>query len=570
MINVFASCLLVAYFLFVTSKIFYFKKKINEISLSEKLIYGIIIISFISLGINFFTPLSPKLNTLIFVIIVLIAIVQKKAIITKQELILLLVISLLSTLFLLFSNTNRPDSGLYHYPYIKIINDEKIIFGLINLHPRFALISILQYQSAFFNNFILNLNGIVIPSAIIASATIILICEEIFLSIKKKKIHINDIFLLFLLIFISFQMSNYSKFGNDGPAHFLLFFLTIIFIKNFKNKEKFGEIFLLSIFVLLNKISLLVAILIPISHFFLNKLNFFKILNIKIIIGLALLTLWLLKNVIISSCLLFPIKNTCLENLSWSNPSKVVSYSIGIEAYAKGLPDQKEDNYLPGEVYYKNFNWFKTWIHGHFKKKILPGLGIYTLVLIIVFFLFYLKNKNQTKKKIIYKKYDYLQPYRIILYLSSFGSLIWFLKFPVYRLGYSTLALFIISLSIFIQKKFINENKFNFNLNYFKALFILSIIVILSKQLLRIEKNFNQNYFNYPWVKFFGSNAINSPTKNQPVKYKGKIIYRIPFEDSDQLCYFSKSICVPPHEVEKRLKFIENKTYKFYIKTKFY
>ena len=39
----------------------------------------------------------------------------------------------------------RPDAGLYHLPFTKILNEEKLILGLSNLHFRFGHTSILQY-----------------------------------------------------------------------------------------------------------------------------------------------------------------------------------------------------------------------------------------------------------------------------------------------------------------------------------------------------------------------------------------------------------------------------------------
>ena len=56
---------------------------------------------------------------------------------------------------------------MYHLPYTKIINDNKIIFGISNIHFRFGHTSILQYLNAIFNNYIFNSKGIIIPAAII-------------------------------------------------------------------------------------------------------------------------------------------------------------------------------------------------------------------------------------------------------------------------------------------------------------------------------------------------------------------------------------------------------------------
>ena len=186
MINIFFSCFAIAYFLFLIGNVSKFSKKNNSKSICEEIIYGLIIVSFLALLVNFFFPLTLEINSLIFCIVILIAILKKIFFINKEKFIIILFISLLSTLFLLLSESYRPDAGLYHYPYIKILNEEKIIFGLSNLHTRFGHISILQYQSAFFNNLIIGTNGIVIPLAIIASTTIVFICKEIFYSLKKK------------------------------------------------------------------------------------------------------------------------------------------------------------------------------------------------------------------------------------------------------------------------------------------------------------------------------------------------------------------------------------------------
>ena len=65
---------------------------------------------------------------------------------------LCLIISSISFLIMIFENSNRPDGGLYHLPFISILNEHKIILGISNIHFRFAHTSIIQYTSAVFNN----------------------------------------------------------------------------------------------------------------------------------------------------------------------------------------------------------------------------------------------------------------------------------------------------------------------------------------------------------------------------------------------------------------------------------
>ena len=81
------------------------------------------------------------------------------------------------------SNVYRPDAGLYHLPFINIINQEKIIVGLSNLHFRFGHISILQYTSAIFNNTLFAENGIVFPFNLILRLK-----NQFVLELKYKRI----------------------------------------------------------------------------------------------------------------------------------------------------------------------------------------------------------------------------------------------------------------------------------------------------------------------------------------------------------------------------------------------
>ena len=130
---------------------------------SKHIIYGLIFISFIALVLNFFTPLSKLTNSLIFIIILIISLINKKirkSITNKSMLSIILVISSISFLLLYKSKIYQPDAGMYHLPYTGLINSEKINFGIANIHHRFGFITIIQYTSAIFNNYLFSENGI--------------------------------------------------------------------------------------------------------------------------------------------------------------------------------------------------------------------------------------------------------------------------------------------------------------------------------------------------------------------------------------------------------------------------
>ena len=124
-INIFFASFLCALSLLSTGRLFnklIIKKK--DVNFFESLIYGFIFISFFSLLLNFFTSLNQQLNSVIIIILLIIYfLISRKHL--KTDLILLLIISFLSVLIMSFENINRPDGGLYHFPFINILNDEK-------------------------------------------------------------------------------------------------------------------------------------------------------------------------------------------------------------------------------------------------------------------------------------------------------------------------------------------------------------------------------------------------------------------------------------------------------------
>ena len=98
---------------------------------------------------------------------------------------------------------------------VSFLNENKIIFGLSNIHFRFGTVSIIQYLSAINNNFIFKDIGIVIPLASIVTFFIIYFFNMVLKIIKDSdNISHANIFALFIVIFISYKINRYSSFGK--------------------------------------------------------------------------------------------------------------------------------------------------------------------------------------------------------------------------------------------------------------------------------------------------------------------------------------------------------------------
>ena len=525
-------CILASY-IFIVHGDFFYRKILNHdvtnVSNYELGLLGIFAISVYALILNFFLKLDNILNLIIifFPLTFFFKITQKKI---KHSFIL----GIISFLTLILTHSNRPDGGLYHLPFINILNDYKLSFGLSNLHFRFGHTSILQYLSAIFNNVIFTENGILIPLSIIFS---LIICH-FYSELKKNNNQFYKILLFFLLFTIIYSMNNYAKYGNDKPGH-MFFFLTILYFfkeeTNKKNDFLNPKIFLFSIYTFLIKPFFVFILFLPIYFLIRNP----KIVNSNkrlLIIGFLVMFLWTLKNVFISSCAIYPIQFTCFKNLEWtsfhSKQSNPIDVSASNEAWAKDYPNRKDQSITEKE-YISNFKWVYIWSHNHIKTVF---WGILPLVVLIIFFtLSKIRERiildGNTKRKIIY-----------LFTICSISSVYWFFKFPTFRYGAPYIYLLIICayfLTLFLKKK---GGLYKIKNKTIMVIVFLGFFTVFIKDLSRIYLNFNLKYIDYPWPKKNSFTDKNEKNTNLPIyDNENELLYYKPYPYS--LCMYSKSPC---------------------------
>ncbi len=563
MINIFLFSFLSSIYLLCAGIIFLRKNKrdLSEIYLS--IFLGAIILSFVAIFANFLTSLSQTFNTFILILVLTfgtIFIFKKK--IFYQSIFVTILISIISTLILTFDTIYRPDASMYHLPYTKIINDDKIIFGISNIHFRFGHTSILQYLNAIFNNHIFNFKGIIIPAAIIFSSMILYFYNEINRNFDKDKKYSYSIFLI--LAFILYGYNRYSEFGNDTLAHlYFLLICSFLIKKDFQEKldlRTFSIISLLSLFCFMLKSSLILIFLIPVylcfynfnKKYFINSINLFTLIFTLV---------WFTKNLIVSGCLIYPIEITCFEQLKWfTNDTNFVTsakiQSLDNQAWSKGW-----SNYIgpkiTQELFVKDFFWVKTWlsVHGIFVFK---KLSIFLIVLLVLHLLLV---RTDPKKFIVNEKVN--REILFLFFLSIIGVLMWFLRFPIFRYGSSYIVLFIVifatifSIKNLIEKK--NTVKFK---KFINNCIIVFFMLFLLKHINRIYQNFDIETINDPWPKFHSKDQNNLNFKSDPIIINGLVGYYL--LKSNDGCGYTVSPC-SPYKAEKINMIIKNGYKMYYI-----
>ena len=526
--------------------------KPNTYNLSKQLIFGSISVCFISIVLNIFFPLNQLVTSSLILISIILIIKNKYIFFSKKFLKLLILQSFIITILITESDVYRPDAGLYHLPYIGILNSEKIIIGISNLHSRYGHTSILQYYSAISNNFLFNNNGIVFPSAIIASATIINLSSQIIESIKKNNYSFHTLFIFFIFIYICYKMNRYSEYGNDAPAHFLLFFLVSELLKNINKISyiNFGNNLILSLFIIQNKLTLIFIIFFNFLNF--RKINYSLFIKDKRFIFLSIFfSVWIIKNILSTGCMLYPISASCFESLKWTDVKAIKNTSLSSEVWTKDWSNFKNISDISQKEFLSNFNWLDSWLKNHFQVILKIFIPYLIACLILIVLLTFKKKRDKFSLN-----YYYL--YFFIVLLS--GSLFWFLKSPLYRYGYSFLICTFAFIFAFYCSNFRFLNKRDNKIFYF--ILIMGFSTIITKNMIRINLSDNE-YYNYPWPKYYSMNQRNEFQDLDKTLLNNKIIYQ-PIRGN--YCMYTKNLCAH-YGIDYDLQLIKlNKNYLLFFK----
>jgi hypothetical protein len=533
---------------FCSGSIFINNKKSDFQSQFYVYIIGVIIIAFFSLLLNFFTSLNQIINSILYFLIVFIFAIKKGYFFDKRHVKFLLISSFITFLLIIYSTVNRPDAGLYHLPYTSLIQENKIVIGASNIHFRFGHVSILQYLSAINNNYLFLENGISIPLASIISFFFLYFFFDVYsVFTNNSKPDLAKFFSLFIIIYISFKITNYSSFGNDAIGHFCFFYIVSCILKDDIRKVDIKKLLLISVFAFINKPTLAIIFIIPVTVFFIqDNLNIKKIFKIFFSLPFFLLYLWIIKNILVSGCAIFPIKITCFQDLTWTNIQQITDVNIEENAWSKGWPDRIDKN-ISMEEFIRNFNWFKTWTKIHL-KYILNIIVPYVVVLI--FSIFYIKIN--CKKLLTNHNKSIINRLLLCLITSGIGVLCFLFFFSIYRYGYSYIITFIILITLIIIKNQIESKRNN---SFFKFIFICCLTVIITKSVIKIYTKTSQNI----WPNIYTLDIHGKIYKKSKINHGNDFFYYLA-DKGDQLCMYSTSPCTS-YPIKKNIEYKKRFTY---------
>jgi len=481
---------------------FFFLEKFKLLKYFQMNIFGIMLMGLIFCGfaaqfLNFFFPLT---NFFIYTSFILsLYIIFKKRnffnIFKKKKYNLFFIFTFILIFLLVILQIYGSDfsDDLNHYHLSSIINsdEKKYIIGSNFLHNLYGTSSIWLTLHSFLNFNEYNLQGIHILNGL----SFFLILSYFFFEIREDK-SLNQnlkIFRIFLIFFLLLKYTRLKEFGIDRPAFiFIIFFIDILIkhadkIFNSINEKKLYDLIILlliiSIFIFFIKIIFFpILIFLILSFLFIKKkinINFF--FDFRVYFILFILFQYLIKNFLISGCLIYPVKFLCINNLSWHSSEILDNFLINTEVFNKSFNSYTGS--LEATEFIKNFNWVESWVL-RTKNELLDFFGVILLSLIFSYICFKITKKNK------YTRENYII-FFILLFGLIFYFYIWFFYTPIIRMGHHIFIIFIILILLLINFFFKTKERTNLTI----ILTIIFFTLNFSKNFIRISQN---NYINNP------------------------------------------------------------------------
>ena len=448
-------------------------------------LYGIFFLILTSILLNFFFPLK-----IFFIYIILIGLVFFLYLVFKKKLninIFIFSIILFFLIFINYENGHNIDSPVYHTQTIRWAYDKKIVFGLSNLDWLYSLnsgwhilLSLLKFKIKGFDTiYLLNF----LPLTVLF--------YQVYLSASKNYLlseiclFLVGVYLIFFSIIHPFQNGIiFNHLGNPevDTIAMILFISSFYFFLKFNETEEtyyFDLLLISSVLCVVTKITY-IGVSIFALYALIKKINLLKRSLIPVFFSTLFLALWMLRNFILTSCFIYPVKISCLNTNWFFGNDKIDLLVNATKGFSRDT--RLRERYLDFDHTIYSFDWFVPWFYDYFLNTSLLKIS-YSMLLISTLVLSFLYLFGNLKNYILKK--DILA----IIVISFFLNNYFWMQAPEVRFGWGHILFFpclilgYVLINLKFLKVFLTRNI---------SLFFLSILIVFS-----VGKNFNKlNFYN--------------------------------------------------------------------------
>lgn len=430
---------------------------IEDVGFVKTLLLGIIVLtavlSYISLiyPINLVVHLLVTLGLVIWMIFdrtYLLTVVQKVYAQLRQNNYLLLIGAFCIVAGIVFASgpVKGYDTGLYHAQAVRWINEYGVVPGLGNLHFRLAFNSAWLVFSSFFDLLAFDGKAYHLVNLIIFTIGV-MTCLKGLADLKQGRVKISSVVRSLLMLYLIARYKELASLSTDFPATAFLFFTLILVVESVEanieqqnsrisfaasSPQNFYLGVLFTAFAVTVKLSVVPLGLFPLLLWGLLKGKRLRILIPGLVLGVIVFLPFLLRNLVLSGYLIFPLSNIDLFNFDWKVPYQ---NTLSIQEQTRYLVNTAEFN---GQItlHVSLMEWLRNWYEIHIKGNL--ELTFYLLIspLFIAPFLYVCLGGDRFRRNV------YLL---LIECLLGIGVIFWLLSGPEPRLG----AGWILSVAIF-------------------------------------------------------------------------------------------------------------------------
>ena len=294
------------------------------------------------------------------------------------------------------------DAGYYHLNYQNWMREFKLVFGLNNLNGAFGTSSIIDYIAAplWVGNNLILLHYV---SILFIVFLINFLAYHIIFS-KNTYLYFSSIFLSVYGLMDNFGLGGgrngfftiHGIIKPDIPSGIIFYVSCVLLTYTLVKKTITQKEIIFMNFILIFSYQLKISSALLLGFFLYVIIRFKKFHLSSLITTNLVLIIWSIKNIFLTSCLVYPVNFTCL-NSPWYSEQSIQGL--------KDVTGSFNNSYIVGN----SFNlWFNNWISIDLNKITMSNF-LFSISLIILMKLLLVNKKNNSSYKI------YLVPLFFIL-----------------------------------------------------------------------------------------------------------------------------------------------------------
>ena len=362
-------------------------------------------------------------------------------------------------------NTNLAyDAGLYHLNHQNWLRSSEIVFGLSNNHMRYGYSSIIEYINA---NFWLENNFLILHFVNIIF--IVVFFQFIYLLLSTSHYKFGYAVLIYGLLdnfgfgggkngFIEIEAV-----GKQDSPFAILFIISSFFLICYLKEDKFlaknseiNLLFTLTLFAtqmrILGAIAFLAFLIVVLYKYKLYETIAYFLNNSLLLIFFGFS--FLIKNLITSSCLIYPVEISCFNYFEWSSQSGYSKAGVESDVLKNFHIALNKNNF---------FNWPELWLSKDINSVVIKN---YFLTILAILLLLIITQKIFKEQKDVYLGVTFVY--------TALSFLVWIVSAPGIRMGIGIFVMFV----LFLSSIYKGEKKNNLKKKYYKSIIAFYLVVV--------------------------------------------------------------------------------------------